>query len=143
MQCNKRWGHDFTSNREVNYSNPRANSVKPNVNGRTHKLLAIHFFLCTQSFNSSKSWLSQLMHWEWRGMEVNFVFEQVINLGNHIFSYGERKHPEMCAHSIPYPCVSLPHAVGASYVFFSQFFLHFLHLSIAGNSFLYYLVAGK
>ena len=65
------------------------------------------------------------MHWEWRGMAINFVLEQSINLGNHIFSCGARKHPEMCAYSIPHPCVSLPHTVGASWGIFLHDFLHF------------------
>ena len=58
MQCNKSWGHDFTRNREENYSYPWDNSVKPNVNERTHKLSTTHFVLCTQSFNCSRIWLS-------------------------------------------------------------------------------------
>ena len=33
----KRWGHDFTRNREGKYSHDWANRVNPNVNGRTHK----------------------------------------------------------------------------------------------------------
>ena len=69
-------------------------------------------------------------------MEANFVFEQVINLGNHIFSYGERKHPEMCAHSIPRSCVSLPHAAGASWAFSFTFFYNYLQFSMVGNPFL-------
>ena len=54
------------------------------------------------------------MHWEWRGMADNFVLGQAINLGNRIFAYGARKHPEMCAQSICHPRFSLPHAAGAS-----------------------------
>ena len=37
------------------------------------------------------------MHWEWRGMAVNFVLGKAINFGNRIFAYGERKHPEVAA----------------------------------------------
>ena len=48
------------------------------------KLSTTHFVLCTQSFISSRSWLGQLMHWEWRGMEVNFVLGQAIVLANRI-----------------------------------------------------------
>ena len=82
-------GHDFTRNREGNYSNPWANRVKPNVIEGTHKLSTTHFVLCTQSFNSSISWLRQLMHWEWRGMAVNFILGKAINLGNSILLVGE------------------------------------------------------
>ena len=45
VNATKRWGHDFTRNREGNYSNPWANSVKPNVNTRTHKNLNYPFCL--------------------------------------------------------------------------------------------------
>ena len=55
------------------------------------------------------------MHWEWRGMAVNFVLGKAINMENNVFAYGERKHPEMCAQTIHHPCVSLPHATGASW----------------------------
>ena len=58
------------------------------------------------------------MHWEWRGMAVNFVLGQATNMGNCIFSYGERKHPEIGAHSIP-------HADGASWGVSLMFFLQF------------------
>ena len=124
----------FTRNGEGNYSNLWSNSVKPNVNERTHKLSTTHFVVCTQSFNSSRNWLGHLMHWEWRGMVVNFVLGQAINMGNHIFSFGARKHPEMCAQTIPHPWFSLPHVVGASWGVFFTFFCNFLHFSMAGKS---------
>ena len=53
------------------------------------------------------------MHWEWRGMAINFVYGQAMNLENHFSAYGARKHPEIGAQTIPYPCVSLPRATGA------------------------------
>ena len=68
--CHPRAGHNFTRKRGGKYSNPRANSVKRNVNERTHKISTTYFDLCTQSFNSSKSWLKQLMHGEWKSMAV-------------------------------------------------------------------------
>ena len=34
------------------------------------------FYLCTQSFNYSKSWVRQLMHWKWRGMAANFIYDK-------------------------------------------------------------------
>ena len=92
---------------------------------RTHKLSTTHFFLCTQSFNSFRSWLGKLMHWEWRGMVINFILRQAISMENHVFSCVARKQPEIGAHSIPHPCVSLPHAVGASWVFFLHVFCNF------------------
>ena len=94
------------------------------------KLSTTHFVLCTQSFNSSKILLRKLMHWEWRGMVVIFVLEQAINFGKLCFSYGVRKHPEIGAQTIPHPCVSLPHAAGARWVFSLTFLCNlfiFLH----------------
>ena len=61
------------------------------------------------------------MHWEWRGMTVNFMYGKAINLGNRNFAYGARKHANMCAQSIPHPRFSLPHAAGASWGVFSRF----------------------
>ena len=66
------------------------------------------------------------MHWEWRGMVAKYVLGQAINLENRIFAYWTRKHPEMCAQSIPHPCVSLPHATRPTCGIFSRVFLHFL-----------------
>ena len=57
------------------------------------------------------------MHWEWRGMVVNSLHEQATFSKNHIFTCGERKNQEMCAQSIPHPCVSLPQAARASWAF--------------------------
>ena len=45
VNATKRWGHDFTKNREGKYSNPRSNRVNPNVNGRTHKAVNYIFWL--------------------------------------------------------------------------------------------------
>ena len=42
VNATKRWGHDFTRNREGNYSNSR---VKTNVNGRIHKFVNYPFCL--------------------------------------------------------------------------------------------------
>ena len=40
----KRWGHDLKRNTEGKYSNPWANRVKTNVEGKTHK--AVHYLFC-------------------------------------------------------------------------------------------------
>ena len=76
------------------------------------------------------------MHWEWRGMVVNFMHGQAINLENHVFACAARKDLEIGAHSIPHPCFSLPHAAGASWAFFPHVFYSYLHFSWLENLFL-------
>ena len=38
--------------------------------GQPIKLTTTHFVFCAQSFISSRSWLGQLMPWEWKSMAV-------------------------------------------------------------------------
>ena len=69
--------------------------------GEPIKLSTNFFFFCAQSFISSRSWLTQLMPWDWKGMVVKFVLGKAIIFGNkHIFSYGASYHPEIVSHSI-------------------------------------------
>ena len=80
------------------------------------KLSTTHFVLCTQSFNSSRSWLRKLMHWEWRGMEVNFVLGQAINFGKScFFLMGQEKNQKL----VPKP-------------FLTHVFLFLMQLYLAG-----------
>ena len=81
----KRWGHDFTRNREGSYSKPQANNIKPNVDERTHKFSNTIFVLCTQSFNSYRSWLRQLMSWVGRGVKFDAVPKKTCRLGEPVF----------------------------------------------------------
>ena len=83
------------------------------------------------------------MHWEWKCMEINFVYGKAMNSGKSYFSCGARKLPEMCAQTIPHPLFSLPHATGDIYGVFFTFSFIFLHFSMAGNPFLCCTVDGK
>ena len=103
MQCNKRWGHDFTRNREGNYSNPWANSVEPSVNGRTHKEVNYLFFLIHPIiyFFQKLVEVVNALGRERYGSSNSYWGKPSI-LENLVFSCGERKHQEIGSHSIPH-----------------------------------------
>ena len=92
-------GHDFARNKGGIYSNLWSNNVQPDFDERTHKLSTTLFFLYTQSFNSSRSWLRKLIPWEGRGMEADVIPGWLCSLEKPIFFLLGKEIRRMGSHS--------------------------------------------
>ena len=122
--------------------------------GEPIKPSTTHFFFCSQSFNSSKIWLSQLMHGN--GEEYGsqkFKLKKSSDFGRKkIMTCGASKCLGMHAQAITHPLVPFSppillhvgflHAVEVSCVII-HVFAHFPHVCMPTNLFWYCSVSGK
>ena len=115
--------------------------------GEPIKLSTTFLVSFTQSFNSAKNCLKQLLHWDGKSMGRKFELGGNPFLWKNVFDFWGKKTPKMHAHLVIHPCfpffltillhMVFLHAAEASCVFILHVWSHFPHFCMPRNSFLY------
>ena len=98
------WGHDFLRIRkggDIQTFGPMGKIQRSK--GEHIKLSTTHFVSCAQSFNSTRNWLSYLLHGMGKVWQSKFELEKPSVFGKHDFELWGKLLPQNAAHSLMRP----------------------------------------
>ena len=137
MQQIMKWGHDFLRIRGWGYSKGFGAMGKSQMSkGEPIKLSTTFLVLFTQSFITTRNWLSWLLHGMDKVWQPKFELEKPSVFGKRVLTPWASKNQKISSHSLMHPCLWSSQEISFMFGSFMCFFPHgweVVFLTVSGH----------